>query len=227
MTGRTDATRDGGWNRRRFLRLTVPLPFLAPAVLSACTSDGGSDDGETGTDASRPESSVGSSASTRPATRACGDAEPTLEETEGPFYSNGPPERTNIRDGVGGTNLTVSGQVIDTACTPIAGAILDFWQADDAGNYDNRGYTLRGFQRADDKGRFTLETIVPGIYPGRTRHIHVKVQSATNTPVLTTQLFFPDEPMNASDDIFDATLVMNVAEGGEGERATFDFVLDS
>ncbi len=40
------------------------------------------------------------------------------------------------------------------------------------------------------QGRYTLETIVPGEYPGRTQHIHVKVQ-APNGPILTTQIYFP------------------------------------
>ncbi len=47
-------------------------------------------------------------------------------------------------------------------------------------------------QFADASGRFSLETIVPGAYGGRTRHIHVKVQ-APDSPVLTTQLYFPGE----------------------------------
>jgi protocatechuate 3,4-dioxygenase beta subunit len=199
--------------RRRFLQWVAALPVLAPVVLAACR------DGGEGTGAADPPESSAS----RPATAACGDA--TIEETEGPFYSDGPPERTDIRAGVDGTNLIVTGQVVDTACAAVSGAILDFWQADDGGEYDNQGYTLRGWQRADAQGRFTLETIVPGLYPGRTRHIHVKVQAADDAPVLTTQLYFPDEPMNDTDTIFDPTLVMDVSDDGDGQRGTFDFVL--
>src|SRR5439155_751695 len=84
-----------------------------------------------------------------------------------------------------------------------AGGLLGFWQADASGNYDNRGYTLRGHQFADDAGQYHLETVVPGLYPGRTRHIHVKVQ-APNGPVLTTQLYFAGEARNASDSIFNS-----------------------
>jgi hypothetical protein len=62
-----------------------------------------------------------------------------------------------------------------------------------------------------DDGRFELTTIVPGVYPGRTRHIHVKVQ-APDGPILTTQLYFPDEPGNASDGIFDERLLMDMSE---------------
>jgi protocatechuate 3,4-dioxygenase beta subunit len=199
--------------RRRFLQWVAALPVLAPVVLAACR------DGGEGTGAADPPESSAS----RPATAACGDA--TIEETEGPFYSDGPPERIDIRAGVDGTNLIVTGQVVDTACAAVSGAILDFWQADDGGEYDNQGYTLRGWQRADAQGRFTLETIVPGLYPGRTRHIHVKVQAADDAPVLTTQLYFPDEPMNDTDTIFDPTLVMDVSDDGDGQRGTFDFVL--
>ena len=110
--------------------------------------------------------------------------------------------------------------VIDTSCAPIARALLDFWHCDDAGEYDNSGYTLRGHQFADSRGRYRLETIIPGVYTGRTRHIHVKVQRPQGQ-VLTTQLYFPGEPGNAGDGIFDEALVMDV----RGRAATFDFVL--
>jgi len=43
-----------------------------------------------------------------------------------------------------GTRLVVEGVVLSTACTPIPGALIDFWQADDRGEYDNSGYRLRG-----------------------------------------------------------------------------------
>ncbi|MFJ1707222.1 carbohydrate-binding protein [Kitasatospora sp. NPDC088346] len=72
---------------------------------------------------------------------------------------------------------------------------------------------------------FSLTTIVPGLYPGRTRHIHVKAQ-APGRPVLTTQLYFPGEPRNSTDTIFDPALLMNVRQAGPAEEGSFDFVLD-
>jgi protocatechuate 3,4-dioxygenase beta subunit len=125
-----------------------------------------------------------------------------------------------------GTPLHVSWYVYDTACQPIPGALLDFWHCDDAGVYDNVGYRLRGHQFADDEGRFVLETIVPALYTGRTRHIHVKAQ-APNQPVLTTQLYFPDEPANATDGIFDPALVMDIEDAADGKLAFFTFVLST
>jgi protocatechuate 3,4-dioxygenase beta subunit len=50
----------------------------------------------------------------------------------------------------------------------------------------------------DGEGRYRFRTILPALYPGRTRHYHVKVQ-APERPVLTTQLYLPDEPTNRRD----------------------------
>jgi protocatechuate 3,4-dioxygenase beta subunit len=163
-------------------------------------------------------------------TPACADdddLEATVPQTEGPFYTPETPQRQSLLEpGMPGTKLVVSGYVYDTTCQPIPGALLDFWQCDDAGVYDNAGYRLRGHQFADDEGRFMLETIVPGLYPGRTRHIHVIAQ-APNQPVLTTQLYFPDEPANATDGIFDPALVMDMEDAADGEVAFFTFVLST
>lgn len=160
-------------------------------------------------------------------TPVCGDDddEPTLAQTEGPYYTPNTPERTSlVEQGMPGTKLVVTGYVFSTACQPVNRALIDFWHCDDAGVYDNVGYTLRGHQFSDEQGRFYLETIVPGVYPGRTRHIHVKVQ-APNQPVLTTQLYFPNEPGNARDGIFNPVLVMDVQDVADGKAATFNFVV--
>jgi protocatechuate 3,4-dioxygenase beta subunit len=161
------------------------------------------------------------------ATPACddGDDDPTVSQTEGPFYTPRTPLRSDlVTAGVQGPALVLTGDVVDTRCRPIGGALLDFWQADAAGRYDNRGYRLRGHQFADARGRFGLRTIVPGLYPGRTRHIHVKVQRP-HGQVLTTQLYFPGEPRNRTDGIFDAALLMDVRRAGAARRARFRFVL--
>jgi protocatechuate 3,4-dioxygenase beta subunit len=125
-----------------------------------------------------------------------------------------------------GSRIVVTGLVLTTACAPVAGALVDFWQADDAGRYDNSGYRLRGHQTTDGDGRYRLETIVPGRYPGRTRHIHVNVQAA-GRPLLTTQLYFPGEADNERDGIFRPELLVRMRETADGRVATFDFVLRS
>jgi protocatechuate 3,4-dioxygenase beta subunit len=154
------------------------------------------------------------------------ELEATLAQTEGPFYTPETPERHSLLEpDMPGTRLLLTGYVYDTACQPIPGALLDFWQCDDAGVYDNAGYQLRGHQFADAEGRFELETIMPGLYSGRTRHIHVKAQ-APEQPVLTTQLYFPDEPDNDWDRIFNPALLMDLEDDGDGKKGFFTFVLD-
>ncbi|MGI5242443.1 carbohydrate-binding protein [Dactylosporangium sp. CA-139066] len=158
-------------------------------------------------------------------TPMCDDGDETHEQIEGPYFKPNSPERTSIATGLPGTRLTLSGFVFGIACQPIAGALLDFWQADDSGAYDNTGFRLRGHQYTDARGAYALSTIVPGLYPGRTRHIHVKVQ-APNRPVLTTQLYFPGEPRNSTDTLYDPALLMTVRNGNNGREASFDVVLD-
>ena len=225
---------------RRFLwRRALLIPLAA--VLAACsglgrketeeraTSTQGAADAQTpATPAQAGQPAEQSAVSIElPATPACeDDDDPTPPQTAGPFYTPNTPLRTSLLEsGVTGVRLLLSGQVLSTRCTPIAGALLDFWHTDDAGDYDNEGYKLRGHQFADDEGRYALETIVPGIYPGRTRHIHVRVQ-APNQPILTTQLYFPGESGNQGDGIFDPALLVMLADAANGKEAQFTFVLN-
>ena len=125
-----------------------------------------------------------------------------------------------------GVKLALEGTVMTRSCRSIPNALVDFWQCDNAGVYDNTGYQLRGHQLTDANGRYRLETIVPAVYAGRTRHIHVRVQ-APNRPVLTTQLYFPNEPANQRDGIFSAALVLQDYRDAAGAKAAaFNFVLD-
>lgn len=159
-----------------------------------------------------------------PACTPGGPVTPT--QAEGPYYKSNTPERTSLLEsGMTGTKIIVTGYVLARDCTPIVRARLDFWQADDRGIYDNAGYRLRGHQFTDNQGIFYLETILPGLYPGRTRHIHVKVQ-APGGQTLTTQLYFPGEAQNESDRIFNRALVAAVRDTATGKIALFNFVVD-
>lgn len=160
-------------------------------------------------------------------TPACGaDGAPTLRQTEGPFFSPNSPERQSlVEQNMKGQVLELTGLVLTRSCKPLPRALVDFWQADAAGAYDNQGFRLRGHQFTDGEGRYRLRTIVPARYTGRTPHIHVKVQAA-NRPVLTTQLYFPDDPGNARDRLFRPELLMRAEKAGGGLAGRFDFVLD-
>ena len=165
---------------------------------------------------------------TLPPTPPCDDHDgPTPPLEEGPFFTPRSPERSNLLDqNMAGTVVVLTGRVLNTNCQPVAGVLLDWWQADDDGEYDNRGFRLRGHQFTDKRGNFQLETLVPGLYPGRTRHLHVKVQ-APGQRVLTTQLFFPNESRNQRDRIFDPALLMDVRRKGDKEMAKYTFVVNA
>lgn len=204
---------------------------LAAVVLAAC---GGKDATSTAapgtTTTGAPGTTVltpAATATTLAPTPSCVDGdEPTPEQTEGPYFKANSPEKTDLRTGAGGgTALDLSGTVVTTGCQPVAQAKMEFWQANDAGEYDNSGYTLRGHQFTDAQGRYSLQTVVPGLYPGRTRHIHVMVQ-APNGKVLTSQLYFPGEARNASDSIFRSECLIDVNDTAAGKDGTFTFVLN-
>jgi protocatechuate 3,4-dioxygenase beta subunit len=159
------------------------------------------------------------------ATPACPSDLPTPEETEGPYFKPRSPERRSLLEpGIEGRHLVLSGLVMTTGCVPVSGAVLDFWHADASGEYDNSGFRLRGHQFTHDQGRYRLETIIPGVYTGRTRHIHVKVH-APGTPILTSQLYFPGEVRNQRDWLFRQDLLVTVIDADKTMSARFDFVI--
>ncbi len=192
--------------RRRLLELGLALPPL-PAIA--------------GTDLFAPQALA--------ATPELLDADddPTPALTEGPYFTPSSPKRKSIvAAGAPGTRLTLTGRVLTTSGRPAANALVDWWQADARGAYDNSGYRFRGHQFTDARGRYSLFTVVPGLYPGRTRHIHVKVQ-APRKAVLTTQLFFPGVAGNRSDGIFTSECLIEGWKLVNGRRiGRFDFVLD-
>jgi len=159
-------------------------------------------------------------------TPACGDAAvPTASQTEGPFYTPDTPLKADFTgDTAPGEVLVLQGFVLDPSCQPVAGALVDLWHADRQGRYDNSGFVLRGHQITDAAGRYRFMTCTPGDYPGRARHFHVKVR-APKGPLLTTQLYFPDDPRRQNDFRFNPDLEVALA-GGEGRRTgRFDFVV--
>ncbi|MCV9939354.1 intradiol ring-cleavage dioxygenase [Boseaceae bacterium BT-24-1] len=174
---------------------------------------------------SRPEIAFAQGAEL-PLTPACeSHAGVTPRQTEGPFFTPSSPQRADLRADGSGTLLVLSGFVLTRQCRPVAGALLDFWHADSSGQYDNRGFRFRGHLFADRQGRYQFITRAPGLYTGRTRHLHVKVRAGSQSPVLTTQLYFPDEPGNRRDGLFDQKLLMSLRPAEGGQLGRFDFVL--
>jgi protocatechuate 3,4-dioxygenase beta subunit len=151
------------------------------------------------------------------------------ETTEGPYYVDPRLVRRDITEGLPGVPLELVLQVVDEGCRPIAGARVDVWHCDAAGNYsgyarqgsdralDTLGETfLRGTQMADAAGVARFQTVWPGWYRGRTPHVHYKVFLDATT-VLTSQLFFPD---GASELVFRADPYHDRAARQDTDNAT-------
>ena len=116
---------------------------------------------------------------------------------EGPFYTNNPPDIQNnllATTGEPGTPIIVSGRVYNLDCAQfIPETDIDVWHANDAGEYDNVGYNLRGITKTNPQGFYMFQTVMPGKYLNgnqfRPAHIHFKI-TPPNFPTLTTQLYF-------------------------------------
>ena len=203
-----------GFNRRAFSRRKFLGALAASAAPLAFLLRTRAIGGERGQLALAPTPAVGEPLKLTP------------EETAGPFFRPDSPAKNNFREpGVSGLPVKLTGFVLDPKGNPISAALLDFWHADDRGEYDFRGYRCRGHQSSNAGGRYLLETVVPGLYPGRTRHYHVRLQAA-HGPILSTQLYFPGEARNESDSLFRPDLLLNLRKSATGQVATFNFVLE-
>jgi protocatechuate 3,4-dioxygenase beta subunit len=157
----------------------------------------------------------------------CATTEPTIQ---GPEYKQGPPfrEGQNFAKGLQGPRLELSGRVLSMDCKPVEGAVLDIWQADSNGHYDNEGYNLRGKIKTDKDGKYVLDTI----YPGRLKvenvdirpsHIHVMV-GIPGQPILTTQVYFEGQPRDPA--VKDSLITKPVTDANGTKIANFDFVIE-
>lgn len=142
----------------------------------------------------------------------------TPRQTEGPFYPDKLPLDTDNDLIVVNDSLTpavgeithLTGKVLDAKGDPIRNALVEIWQVDNngaylhskSGNGEKRDRNFQGFGRflTGSTGEYYFRTIKPVNYPGRTRHIHVKVKRA-GKELLTTQCYCKGEPANDRDGI--------------------------
>lgn len=139
----------------------------------------------------------------------------TAEDALGPFYPLSLPKDQDFDLGLIaghkaralGQLLYVSGRVVNPRGEPIANALLEVWQANAAGRYTHPGDTSKApldpnFQgyariRSGPDGSYRLNTIQPGLYGPRTRHIHFDVRGRASR--LVTQMYFEGEAANETD----------------------------
>jgi protocatechuate 3,4-dioxygenase beta subunit len=127
--------------------------------------------------------------------KAQGSFAPTPSNSLGPFYKKGAPRREKlIEAGDAGVPLIVAGQVINTQGQPLPDATIEVFHTDHHGNYDMDGFRYRGEIPSNAKGEYRFETIIPGQYGGRARHIHYMI-GAPGHRRLVTQLYFENDPV--------------------------------
>ncbi|MDQ2968663.1 MAG: intradiol ring-cleavage dioxygenase [Actinomycetota bacterium] len=164
-------------------------------------------------------------ASSPAATAACNGFALTPGQIGGAHFKASPVRHSVVGFGIRGTPITLSGYVLASGCRPVRGARVDFWQADENGVYDDKGFKLRSHQFTNDRGRYWLQTILPGPYANRTRHLHVTVRAPGERPV-TTMLYFPGVALNAHDPFIDRRLIVRLRIAKHRFLARFDFVLE-
>lgn len=179
-------------------------------------------------------------------------ARATESTVTGPFFVEGAPDvplgGTIAGPGTPGEPAVVSGTVKDASGKPIAGALLDVWQASGEGFYDvqqAKGTNLRGKVRADADGKFWFRTVLPvsypvptdgpvgrmlkatGRHPMRPGHLHFMI-TAPGFRKLITHLFTAGDKYLDSDAVFGVkkSLIVKYRKNASGEWTVhYDFVL--
>lgn len=183
------------------------------------------------------EATGGADKGTRPCLEGPYHAEHLLR-ADGKLFDGAPP--------AGMPPLRLSGTVTSAETgAAIAGAELDFWQADSNGFYDRQGQHLRGRVLTGPDGGYAIETVLPNDYSEhdhdplgelframgkhntRAAHIHLKA-FVDGRELLTTQLFMPTSGFLKTDYVEGAVsddLVVPLEAEGAGYRGRFDIVL--
>ncbi|MEP6608402.1 MAG: intradiol ring-cleavage dioxygenase [Burkholderiaceae bacterium] len=153
---------------------------------------------------------------------APGALRPSPSQTLGPFYPRNAGERPAETDAdllrvegdrvlTKGVPILLTGRVLDRRGQLITNAAIEIWQCDANSVYHHpaggaeaerdQNFQGYGMSRTDNAGTFHFRTIRPIAYPGRTPHIHVRVQ-APGASAFSTQLYLPDDPNNRRDFLF-------------------------
>jgi protocatechuate 3,4-dioxygenase, beta subunit len=152
----------------------------------------------------------------------------TLSEVTGPvfgadFVGSNDQDLTHQPSGEAlGERIIVSGQVLDEDGRPVAGTLVEVWQANAAGRYRHEidqhrapldpNFVGSGRTLTDTRGGYRFLTIRPGAYPWknhanawRPAHIHFSVFGPAFATRLVTQMYFPGDPLLDTDPIFNCT----------------------
>lgn len=138
-----------------------------------------------------------------------------------------------------GERIIIQGRVLDERGRPVAGTLVEIWQANAAGRYRHKvdqhdapldpHFFGAGRCITDGEGRYRFVTVRPGAYPWgnhhnawRPAHVHFSVFGPCFLTRLVTQMYFPGDPLFAFDPIFNA-----VSDARARERMIARFDLDT
>ena len=211
-----------------------------PPATSSASSSSGTDSSASSSSATSSSSSGETDAGTTTSASSSGEAsdssgesgaacEPTPMDIEGPFYRPEIPIGGDLDvHGDAGVVLRIEGRVRDTACSPIAGAIVEIWHAtpvapdgepgDVNATYDaTAAYRYYGQVATDAEGAYAFQTLRPGWYLNgenyRPAHVHLKVW-VDGVERLTTQLYFVGDPFNDGDAWFNPDMALDPDDKG-------------
>jgi protocatechuate 3,4-dioxygenase beta subunit len=120
-----------------------------------------------------------------------------------------------------GERMILTGRVTDEANRPVPGALVEIWQTNAAGLYGHKGdqhdapvdpnFYGTGRCVTDSDGNYRFVTIRPGAYPitrlgnrWRPAHIHYSINGGSFAQRLVTQCYFPGDPLQEADFVFQA-----------------------
>lgn len=185
----------------------------------------------------------------------------SLSHMTGPVYGHdalGPLDHDLTRNAATdgepqGERIIVTGRVLDGAGRPLAGQLIEIWQANAAGRYAHKvdqhdapldpNFFGGGRCLTDGEGRYRFSTIKPGAYPWgnhdnawRPNHIHLSLFGPSLESRLVTQMYFPGDPLLDLDPIYLGTpeaarhrlvskFSLDVTEPGFALGYEFDIVL--
>ncbi|OQW50333.1 MAG: hypothetical protein A4S09_00630 [Proteobacteria bacterium SG_bin7] len=192
-------------------------------------------------------------ASTGIAQAVCGDKTPV--QPEGPFYpiqdqvdkDNDLVRVTGTSQAPKGDVIVVAGKVLDIDCAPVAGALVEIWQACASGKYNHKNdpnaaeldpnFQYWGQAVTDKDGLYSFRTIIPGAYPAdvgwiRPPHIHFKVAKRGYLELIT-QMYFAGNELNDKDLILKrvkakdrSKVVIQLKQANPHPIAVFDITLE-
>jgi catechol 1,2-dioxygenase len=128
----------------------------------------------------------------------------TTADILGPFYKPDAPFREDIvPSGTAEAPLMIQGKVFGDCDTELKGAVVEIWNADAEGKYDDsNAFRFRGRHKTDEDGIYRFRTIIPGRYLNggtyRPSHFHFRI-TAPGYGELVSQIYFKDDPFIAKD----------------------------